>query len=161
YRVEEPYIKAIGLRSLAAVPVLSGERVIGAVEVGYRNPHAFTDGEVQRLEAMARRTTQALEHERALDDVRRSAVGLEGKIAKQGEALQKAAMEKAEADRQAQAARRQAEELQQTMRMQVQPTVQIKEIIRMDPAAEEAKRVRAQLQKTVSEELRGPLTALL
>ncbi len=161
YRVEEPYIRAIGLRSLAAVPVLSGERVIGAVEVGYRNPHTFTDGEVQRLEAMARRTTQALEHERALEDVRRNTVGLEAKVAEQMEALQKAAMEKAEADRQAQAARRQTEELQQTIRMQVQPTVQIKEVIRMDPAAEEAKRMRAQLQKTVSEELRGPLTALL
>jgi len=161
YRVEEPYIRAIGLRSLAAVPVLSGERVIGAVEVGYRNLHTFTEGEVQRLEAMARRTTQALEHERALEDVRRNTVGLEAKIAEQMEALQKAAMEKAEADRQTQAARRQTEELQQTIRMQVQPTVQIKEIIRMDPAAEEAKRVRAQLQKTVSEELRGPLTALL
>jgi signal transduction histidine kinase/HAMP domain-containing protein len=161
YRVEEPYIRAIGLRSLAAVPVLSGERVIGAVEVGYRNPHTFTGGEVQRLEAMARRTTQALEHERALEDVRRNTVGLEAKIAEQMEALQKAAMEKAEADKQALAARRQTEELQQTIRMQVPPTVQIKEVIRMDPAAEEAKRVRAQLQKTVSEELRGPLTALL
>jgi signal transduction histidine kinase/HAMP domain-containing protein len=161
YRVEEPYIKAIGLRSVAAVPVLSGERVIGAVEIGYRNPHTFTEGEVQRLEAMARRTTQALEHERVVEDVRRNAEGLEAKIAEQMEALQKAALEKAEADKQAQAARRQAEELQQTIRMQVQPTVQIKEVIRMDPAVEEVKRVRAQLQKTVSEELRGPLTALL
>ncbi len=158
YRVEEPYIKAIGLRSLVAVPVLSGDRVIGAVEVGYRNPHTFTESEVQRLEAMARRTTQALEHERALEDVRRNTMGLEAKVAEQMEALQKAAMEQTEARRQAQEARRQTEELQQTMRMQVS---QVKEVIRADPAAEEAKRVRAGLQKTVSEELRGPLTALL
>jgi signal transduction histidine kinase len=74
------------------------------------------------------------------------------------EALQKSAMEQAEARRQAQEARRQAQELQQTIRMQV-PTV--KEVIRADPAAEEGKRVRAALQKTVSEELRVPLTALL
>jgi signal transduction histidine kinase/HAMP domain-containing protein len=161
FRVEEPYIRAIGLRSLAAVPVLSGDRVIGAVEVGYRNAHTFTDSEVQRLQGMARRTTQALEHERVMEDVRRNAVGLEAKIAEQMEALQKAVTEKAEADKQTQAARRQTEELQQTIRMQVQPTVQIKEIIRMDPAAEDAKRVRAQLQKTVSEELRGPLTSLM
>ncbi|MBI4013552.1 MAG: GAF domain-containing protein [Candidatus Rokubacteria bacterium] len=161
YRVEEPYIKAAGLRSMVAVPILSGDRVIGAVEVGYRNPHTFTDAEVQRLEVMARRTTQALEHERALDDVRRNTMGLEAKLAEQMEALQKAATEQAEARRQAQEARRQTEELQQTMRMQVSPQVQIKEVVRADPAAEEAKRVRVTLQKTVSEELRGPLTALL
>ncbi len=161
YRVEEPYIKAAGLRSMVAVPILSGDRVIGAVEVGYRNSHTFTDAEVQRLEVMARRTTQALEHERALEDVRRNTMGLEAKLAEQMEALQKAATEQAEARRQAQEARRQTEELQQTMRMQVSPQVQIKEVVRADPAAEEAKRVRATLQKTVSEELRGPLTALL
>ena len=161
YRVEEPYIKGAGLRSLVVVPILSGERVIGAVEVGYRNPHTFTDAEVQRLEAMARRTTQSLEHERAREDVRRNTMGLEAKLAEQMEALQKSAMEQAEARRQVQEARRQTEELQQTIRMQVSPQVQIKEVIRADPAAEDAKRVRATLQKTVSEELRGPLTALL
>jgi signal transduction histidine kinase len=158
YRVEEPYIKAAGLKSVIGVPIVSADRVIGAVEVGYRSPHSFTDAEVQRLEAMARRTAQAFEHERALEDVRRNTEGLEAKLAEQMEALQKSAMEQAEARRQAQEARRQAQELQQTIRMQV-PTV--KEVIRADPAAEEGKRVRAALQKTVSEELRVPLTALL
>ena len=161
YRVEEPYLKAAGLRSLVAVPILSGDRAIGAVMVGYRASHAFADAEIQRLEAMARRTSQALEHERALEDVRRNTEGLEAKLAEQMEALQKAATEQAEARRQAQEARRHAEELQQTIRMQVPPQVQIKEVIRADPAAEDAKRVRAALQKTVSEELRGPVTALM
>ena len=154
YRVEEPYIKAAGLRSLVAVPVFSGDRAIGAVEVGYRQPHTFTDAELQRLAAMARRTAQALEHERALDHVRRNTEGLETRLAEQMEALQKASAEQAEAKRQAQEARRQTAELQQTIRMQVP-------VVKADPAAEEAKRVQAALQKTVSEELRVPLTALL
>jgi signal transduction histidine kinase/HAMP domain-containing protein len=158
YRVEEPYIKAAGLRSLVAVPIVSGDRAIGAVEVGYRQPHTFSDVEMKRLEAMARRTAQAVEHERALDHVRRNTEGLEAKLAEQMEALHKAAAEQAEAKRQAQEARRQTAELQQTIRMQVS---QVKEVIKADPAAEEAKRVRAALEKTVSEELRVPLAALL
>jgi GAF domain-containing protein len=117
YRVEEPYIKAAGLRSMVAVPVLSGDRVIGAVEVGYRNPHTFTDAEVQRLEVMARRTTQALEHERALEDVRRNTMGLEAKLAEQMESEAPRIRSPppnaggAAADR----------ELQRAMRMQVSP----------------------------------------
>jgi signal transduction histidine kinase len=158
YRVEESYVRAAGLRSMVAAPIVSGERVIGAVQVGYRNPHPFSGAEVQRLEAMARRTAQALEHERALEEVRRSTTGLEAKLAEQMEALQKAAVEKAEASRQVQEARRQTAELEQTIRMQIP---QVREVVKADPAAEEAKRVRAGLQKTVSEELRVPLTALL
>jgi hypothetical protein len=130
------------------------------MEVGYRTPHTFTEAEIQRLEAMARRAAQAVEHERAMDDVRRNTVGLETKLAEQMEALQKAATEQAEAKRQTQEARRQTAELQQTMRMQV-PQVQVKEVVKADPAVEEGKRVRAALQKTVSEELRVPLTALM
>ncbi len=164
YRVEEPYLRAAGLRSLVGVPIVSGEHVVGAVEVGYRAPHTFTDAEVQRLEAMGRRAAQALEHERALAEVRRNTAGLEAKLAEQMAALEKAATEQAEARRQAQEARRQAQELEQTIRMQVPQVKEVireKEVVRADPAAEEAKRVRAALQKTVSEELRVPLTALL
>jgi signal transduction histidine kinase/HAMP domain-containing protein len=164
YRVEEPFIKAAGLRSVVAVPILSGERVLGAVEVAYRSAHTFTDAEVQRLETMARRTTQALEHERALEDVRRNTAGLEAKLAEQMEALQKEAAQKADAEKRAKEAQRQTLELQQTMKLQasqIKEVIREKEVVRADPAAEEAKRVRAGLQKTVSEELRVPLTALL
>jgi signal transduction histidine kinase/HAMP domain-containing protein len=158
YRIEEPYVKPAGLRTLVGVPIISGDHAIGAMEVGYRTPHTFTEAEIQRLEAMARRTAQAVEHERALDDVRRNTVGLEAKLAEQMEALQKAAAEQTEARRQAQEARQKTAALEQTIRMQV---TQVKEVVKADPAAEEAKRVRATLQKTVSEELRVPLTALL
>ncbi|MGH7321068.1 MAG: ATP-binding protein, partial [Candidatus Rokuibacteriota bacterium] len=158
YRVDEPYIKAAGLRSVIGAPIVSLDRVIGAVEVGYRLPHAFTEAETQRLEVMARRMAQALEHERALGEVRRNTVGLEAKLAEQMEALQRAAMEQTEARRQAQEAKRHQQELEQAIRIQAS---QVKEVVRADPAVEEAKRVRVAMQKTVSEELRAPLAALL
>lgn len=162
YRVEEPYIKAAGLKSLAAVPILAGDRVIGAVEIGYRSRHTFAEGEVPRLETMARRAAQAIDHARALEEVRRNTVGLETKVAEQMAALQKAAAEQAEAKKREQEARRQAQELQQTIKMQVaQAKEVVREVVKADPAAEEVKRVRAVLQKTVSEELRVALTALL
>jgi signal transduction histidine kinase len=160
YRIEEPYLKAGGIHAVVAVPIVAGDRVLGAVEIGYRMPHEVTDGDIQRLEAMVRRTAQALEHERALEDVRRNTMGLEAKLAEQMEALQREAAQKAEAEKKAKEAQRQAHELQQTMRLQAS---QVREVVRekADPAAEEAKRVRAALQKTLSEELRVPLTALL
>ncbi|HSF03759.1 MAG TPA: ATP-binding protein, partial [Solirubrobacterales bacterium] len=154
YRVDEPYIRAAGIRSVVGVPIVSLDRVIGAVEICYRTPHTWNDAEIQRLEAMARRAAQALEHERALGEVRRSTADLQTRLAEQMEALQRAAMEQTETRRQAQEAKRQAQELERTMKLQVAPAP-------ADPAAEEAKRVRAALQKTVSEELRAPLTALL
>jgi signal transduction histidine kinase len=158
YRIEEPFLKAAGVKSAVGVPIVSGDAVLGAVLVGYRASHTFTDPEVQRLEAMARRTAQAIEQDRAFEEVRRNTAGLEAKLAEQMAALQKASAEQAEARRQAQEARRQTQELEQTIRMQVS---QVKEVVRADPAAEEAKRVRAAMQQTVSEELRVPLTALL
>ncbi len=163
-RVEEPYLRAAGLRSLVAVPVFSGDRPLGVVEVGYRASRRFTEGEVQRLEAVARRMVQAIEHERALEAVRRNTAGLEAKLAEQLEALQRAASERAEARRQAEEARRRAEELQQTIRVQLPRARELareEDVARADPAAEEARRVRAALARTVSEELRAPLTALL
>jgi len=165
YRVEEPYLRAAGIHSVIGVPFLSQEAVIGAVEIGFRAPHTFTDSEIQRLETMARRTARALEHERVLEESRRNTQGLEAQLAEHMEALQRAAAEQAEArrqtqeaQRQANEARRQAQDLEQTIRMQV---TREKEAARPDPAAEEAKRVRAAMQKTVNEELRVPLTALL
>lgn len=165
YRVEEPYIKAAGIQSIVGLPILAGDRVIGAIEVGYRSRHPFGEGELRQLEAMARRAAQAIEHARALEEVRRDTVGLEAKLAEQMAALQKAHAEQQEskkreqeAKRREQEAQRQAQELQATIKMQV---AQTKEVVKADPAAEEAKRVRAAMQKTVSEELRVPLTALL
>ena len=99
--------------------------------------------------------------------MQRSTQGLEAQLAQQVEALQKAAAEQAEANRQAQEARKQTKELEQRMKLQAAQAPQIKEVIverevvRQDPALEQAARFRGEMQKTVSEELRAPLTALL
>lgn len=167
YRVEEPYLKDGTIRSVAAFPMLTGDEILGTVAVGYRMAHAFSPDEVSRLEAIVRRTSQAVERALALDAVQRSTQGLEAQIAQQVEALQKAATEQAEANRQAQEARKQAKDLEQRMKLQAAQAPQIKEVIverevvRQDPASDQTARVRGEMQKTVSEELRAPLTALL
>jgi signal transduction histidine kinase len=164
YRVEEPYLKDAGVRSIAAFPLFAGDDLLGVVGVGYRMAHAFPPDELARLEAIVRRTAQAIERAQALDAVQRSTQGLEAQIAQQMEALQKAAVEQAEANRQTQEARKQARELEQRMKLQAAQAPQVKEVIverevvRADPAGE---RFRAEMQKTVTEELRAPLTALL
>ncbi|HEX2501811.1 MAG TPA: ATP-binding protein [Methylomirabilota bacterium] len=167
YRVEEPYLKDGAIRSIAALPLVAGDDLLGVVSVGYRAPHTFAADEVGRLEAIVRRTAQAIDRAQALDSVQRSTQGLEAQIAQQEEALQKAAVDQAEANRQTQEARKQARELEQRMKLQAAQAPQVKEVIverevvRADPAAEQATRLRGEMQKTVSEELRAPLTALL
>jgi signal transduction histidine kinase len=174
YRVEEPYLKEGGVRSVAAFPLLVGDELIGAVTLGYRAPHAFPPDEVGRLEAIVRRTAQAIDRAQALDTVQRSTQGLEAQLAQQGEALQKAAVDQAEAQRQTQEARKRTRELEQRMKLQaaqaeaqaaqvpqVKEVIVEREVVRADPAAERAVRLRGEMQKTVTEELRAPLTALL
>jgi signal transduction histidine kinase len=167
YRIEEAYLRDGGVRSVVGLPLLSGEDVQGVVIVGYRAPHAFPADEVQRLEAIVRRTAQAVERARAMDAVQRSTQGLEAQLAEQMAALQRAAADQAEARKQAQEARKQAQELERRMKLQAAQPPQVKEVIverevvRADPAVEQAARLRAEMQKTVSEELRAPLTALL
>jgi signal transduction histidine kinase len=143
------------------------EALIGVVSVGYRTAHSFPPDEVGRLEAIVRRTAHAIERAQALDSVQRSTQGLEAQIAQQVEALQKATVDQAEAQRQAQEARKQAREMEQKMKLQAAQPPQVKEVIverevvRADPAAERSAQLRGEMQKTVSEELRAPLTALL
>lgn len=167
YRVEEPYLKDGGIRSAVALPMTSGEELVGVVLVGYRSPQAFPAEELQRLEAIVRRTARAVERARAIDAVQRSTQGLEARLAEQMAALQQAAAERAEARQQAQEARRQAQEIERRMRLQAAQAAQVtevvveREVVRADPAAEEMARLRAEMQRTVSEELRAPLTALL
>ena len=167
YRIEEPYLKDGGVRSIAAFPLLVEDELIGVVSVGYRTAHPFPPDEVGRLEAIVRRTAQAIERAQALDSVQRSTQGLEAQLAQQGEALQKATVDQAEAQRQVQEARKQAREMEQKMKLQAAQPPQVKEVIverevvRADPAAERSARFRGEMQKTVSEELRAPLTALL
>jgi signal transduction histidine kinase len=166
YRVEEPYLKDGSVRSIAALPLVAGDDLLGVVAVGYRMPHAFAPDELGRLEAIVRRTAQAIDRAQALDSVQRSTQGLEAQIAQQMEALQKAALDQAEANRQTQEARKQAREMEQRMKLQAAQAPQVKEVIverevvRADPTGDQA-RFRGEMLKSVSEELRAPLTALL
>lgn len=157
-RVDEPYLRGAGLRSIVGVPLALGERVLGAIVVGYRGSRNLTEPELQRLDTLARRLAQAIERDRAMEEVRQNTAGLEAKLAEQLDALQQAALEQAEARRQALEARRQTQELERKIKSQPVP---VKEVVREDPAAEETRRIRAAMQRTVSEELRVPLTALL
>src|SRR5262249_26677486 len=72
YRVEEPYLKEAGVRSIAAFPLLAGDDLLGVVEVGYRMAHAFPSHELTRLAAIVRLTAQPVERAQALESVQRS-----------------------------------------------------------------------------------------
>ncbi|PYM63485.1 MAG: hypothetical protein DMD79_08565 [Candidatus Rokuibacteriota bacterium] len=164
-RVEEPYFREAGIRAVAGVPMTAGDQVLGVLEVGYRLPHVFADGEIERLSAMAQRAAQAIERARAVESVQRNTQGLEARLAQQLEALQQAASGRAEADRQTRAAEGRAEELERKIQQQADapPAVRevVREVVREDPAAGEQARLRLAMQKTVTEELRAPLGALL
>jgi serine phosphatase RsbU (regulator of sigma subunit) len=62
-----------GLRSWAALPLRSGERLLGSLTVGWAGPRAFEDHDVRVLEALAVQTVQALERVTRLEDERRLA----------------------------------------------------------------------------------------
>jgi serine phosphatase RsbU (regulator of sigma subunit) len=64
---------APGLRSWAALPLRSGERLLGSLTVGWAGPRAFEDHDVRVLEALAVQTVQALERVTRLEDERRLA----------------------------------------------------------------------------------------
>jgi signal transduction histidine kinase len=180
YRVEEPYLRDSGLRVIVGTPIQVGDEPHGALLVGYRRPQPVGEAEVQRLEVLARRTAQAIEHARAFDAVRQSTAGLEAQVAEQIEALERAAHEQAETrqlaqeeGRKAREAARKAQELEQAMRAQAERPPEIREVIvekevirerevlRHDGGGADGARLRAEMQKTVSEELRAPLSALL
>jgi signal transduction histidine kinase/HAMP domain-containing protein len=166
-RAAEPHVEAAALRSVAGAPILVGEEAVGVIEVGYRLPHAFGEGELSRLDAMARRAGQAIAHVHTLDAVRRNTVGLETQLAERLEALQEATQAEAESRRQAQEARRRAEALEAEMQRraaqprEVREVVIEKEVVRPAPHEESGARIRAALQRTVTEELRVPLSALM
>ncbi len=66
-QTNEPHIRSAGLRSVIAAPMVVHDRAIGLVEVGYRAPHGFAHGEVQRFQALVQRAVQAFQHARVLE----------------------------------------------------------------------------------------------
>jgi signal transduction histidine kinase len=49
-----PKAQAIGISSLAVIPLVSGDRIVGALKIGSRNHHAFTEDEKKILEAIGK-----------------------------------------------------------------------------------------------------------
>ncbi|MHB1132873.1 MAG: sensor histidine kinase [Chloroflexota bacterium] len=62
--------KAEGARTLLAVPIPRGERVIGSLMVGYRSVHRLGEREVASMAALASQATVAVENARLITSLR-------------------------------------------------------------------------------------------
>ena len=87
---------------MIGLPIVSGDRVLGAVELGYRARHGFGEREVQRLMAIVQRAARALGHARAVEEAHEEALQtyaarLEGEVATRTRELQARSEELAEA----------------------------------------------------------------
>jgi len=60
-----------GMRSVATLPLLSKERVIGSMNLGRFQPRSFTAQELEILDPVARHVAIALDNARLIEDVRR------------------------------------------------------------------------------------------
>jgi signal transduction histidine kinase len=70
---EEPAFVAAGLRSRVAVPLIVGERTIGALSVSRAEPDAFAQEDVDLIALLARQVTSAIENTRAYEAERNAA----------------------------------------------------------------------------------------
>lgn len=70
-------ILAEGIRALAFIPLISGERLLGKFMVYYNTPHVFTPEQVQASQTIARHIAFALEQQTADEELRRSRRQLE------------------------------------------------------------------------------------
>jgi TonB family protein len=66
-RVDAIAVRELGLRSVLVVPILDGLQFLGLFEILSPRPHAFSDRDVQTLQALSRRIVQTLK--RASDAV--------------------------------------------------------------------------------------------
>ncbi|MGH2534234.1 MAG: ATP-binding protein, partial [Thermomicrobiales bacterium] len=69
---EFPVLQAEETRSALAVPLRAGERIFGALVVGYRRPCVFAPGELRLAEALATQAAIALEHARLFAEAQRA-----------------------------------------------------------------------------------------
>jgi len=68
--VLNPILREKGIRSLAGVPLIVGERVLGVLHVGTLGGTRFTTADVQFLELIASRIAMAIEHARLYEAAR-------------------------------------------------------------------------------------------
>jgi signal transduction histidine kinase len=75
--VLNPLLREKGIKSLAGVPLVFANEVLGVLHVGSLTPRKFTREEVDLLEIVADRVALAIEHARLFDTERRSRARLE------------------------------------------------------------------------------------
>lgn len=68
--VVSPSLRRMHIRSIVAVPMLSGERLLGVLHAGSRQVDQFTDADVELLEMMANRLSGAVERVRFFESER-------------------------------------------------------------------------------------------
>ncbi len=67
FEIVSPVLRDSGLRSVAAVPILFDDRLLGVLYAGSRKRHDFTSIDVELLELMAERLAGAMERVRAFE----------------------------------------------------------------------------------------------
>jgi signal transduction histidine kinase len=75
--VLNPLLREKGIKSLAGVPLVFANEVLGVLHVGSLTPRLFTTEEVELLEIVADRVALAIEHARLFDAERRGRARLE------------------------------------------------------------------------------------
>jgi signal transduction histidine kinase len=75
--VLNPILREKGIKSLAGVPLVLGDRVLGVLHVGTLTPREFTEADVELLEVVADRVARAIEHARLFAAERRGRTRLE------------------------------------------------------------------------------------
>ena len=69
-----PRVRAEGIQSVIALPLVDDTQNLGVLYLNYRRPHAFSEREVQSLELYANQATLALKRVRLTDQARRHAL---------------------------------------------------------------------------------------
>jgi PAS domain S-box-containing protein len=81
--------------AIASLPLISGERVYGVMNIAFDRLHTFSETEIRRLHLMANQAAIAIEHATLYADVQRQAKELEWRVAERTAELN-AAKEQAE-----------------------------------------------------------------
>ncbi len=81
-QIDPDYLHRFDLRNVLAVPILSGHRVLGVIELhNRRDQPRFTDEDVSHVETIAHQAALALERSQLFDEIERRANALETLLA--------------------------------------------------------------------------------
>jgi GAF domain-containing protein len=78
-----------GIESLLMVPLVTGDHVVGLLELVYESAHNFSPSELQLVQTMANQAAVAIENARLFEEVRSYRDELEERVQERTEALQK------------------------------------------------------------------------